>query len=95
MSAGVLIGVATVEIAAAGSSSRAFDRRIDGHRVQKWLISLYVYKDVALFVSRDFGHALCAGAVVGTRHAGGAAEAFHGLHDAFIVRCDNHAVGLL
>ena len=95
MSAGVLIGRGHRGDSGRGLFEQGIDRRVDGHRVQKRLVSLHIYKDVALFVGRDFGHALCAGAMVGTRHAGGAAEAFHGLHDAFIVCCDNHAVGLL
>ena len=66
---------------------------VDGYRIQERFITLNIHKDVALLAGRDFCYALGPGAMVRTRHASGTAEAFHCLHDAFIVGCDNYAGG--
>src|SRR5882762_4401337 len=75
-----------------GFLQQGIDRRINRIRIQQRLVSLYVHEDVALFVSRHFGHAFRSGTVLGPRHSRFTAKSLHRFHDAFVVGRHNHPV---
>ena len=93
MSAGNLMGVATVEMEAGGSSSRARDGGVDNLGIQERFVALHVYEDLAIHVGGHFRDALGSGAVVRAGHAGFTAEASTAFNDSVVVGRYDHAGG--
>src|SRR5216117_1523113 len=107
MSAGVLIGVATVLIEACGFSSRALTATsiacgsrsgsspctLTKTSPSSCVAEVAAHENVALFVCRHFRDAFRAGTVLRARHSCFAAKSLDSFHDALIVGCHNHPVG--
>src|SRR6266478_5492752 len=89
MSAGVLIGVATVLIEACGSSSRestaASTAAGSNSGSSPWTFTKTSRCWTLRHVGGHLRHALGTGAVIRARHSGFAAELLHRFHNAFII----------
>ena len=67
------------------------DHRIHRARIDQRLVTLHVHVDFRCEMRGHFGHAVRAGAVIGARQDGFAAEDLHGLLDALVFGGHDHA----